>query len=107
MHPDKWPEIKEKILKNFAVLDQRLEENKETRETKEIIEFNGPLGKMKLEWLTKPKVLDKKTHYSNRIGGEVTVDYVYSPSETVHTLKVYRWDQLNSDWTELEADKFI
>jgi len=106
MHPDKWPEIKEKILGNFEVLDQATEKNEERREETEIIEFKGPQGKMRLEWITRPKVLDKKTHYSNRIGGDVQVDYVYSEDEKTHTLKVFQEDT-QGNWQEIKADGFI
>jgi len=103
MHPDKWPEIKEKIKSSFAVSAERLEKNEERSEQTEILEFQGPLGKMKVEWISRPKVLDTKTHYSNRIGSNVQVDYVYSSDELTHTLKVYKWDEALGDWQKVEG----
>ncbi|MBU1036689.1 hypothetical protein KKF32_01470 [Patescibacteria group bacterium] len=105
MHPDKWQEIKEKIKNSMEVLDERTESNEERKESTEIIEFKSPLGKMKLEWVTRPKLLDKKTHFSRRIGGEVKVDYVYADNEFTHTLKIYQEDG-SEDWQEMKSDKW-
>ena len=106
MHPDKWPEIKEKIKSSFEILSERQEENPERRETLEIVEFISPLGKIKLAWITRPKVLDKKTFYSNRIGSDVKVDIVYAEDEFTHTFKVYKWDEAGDDWQEINPEAF-
>jgi len=103
MIPEKWDEIKGMIKKNFEVFDSGKKEVEDKPEANlEFIEFDGPLGKMRLEYITSPKVLDKKTNYSNRIGGNVTVEYVYSENEMVHTLKAYKWDDNDDTWMEAE-----
>ena len=106
MHLDRWNEIKEKILNSFEVLNQETEKNEERREEVEVIEFNGPMGKMKVEWITRPKVLGKKTQYSRRIGGDVKVDYVYSEDEVTYTFKVYKWNDINDNWQKIDASAF-
>lgn len=73
----------------------------------ERIEFIGPLGQMKLERTTKPKVLDKKTLYSNRAGSDMRVDYIYSPDEVVQYMKAYKWDENDEEWTEIEAENLV
>jgi len=107
MNPDKWPDIKEKILSTFTVLNQEVLENADEHEVKEVIEFEGPMGKIKLEWIKRPKVLSKKTQYSNRIGGNVNVDYVFSEDEFSYAMLVYKWDLGLDDWQELESGNFI
>ena len=107
MHLDKWKEIKEKILGSFEILEDREEKNEERKEILEIIEFNGPLGKMRIEWVTRPKVLEKKTQYSRRIGSGVGVDYIYSDDEVTHTFKVYKWDSVRDDWQEIKGDSIF
>ncbi len=72
----------------------------------EYIIFNGPLGRMKLEFISKPAVLDRKTKYSRRLSAETVVEYVYSPDEKTHRLKAYQWDEGLGDWLEMEAKKF-
>ncbi len=72
----------------------------------EFITFKGPLGRMKLEFISKPVVLDKKTTYSRRIGAETQVDYIYSKDEKSYKLKAYKWDEAREDWVEMEAGAF-
>ena len=106
MHEGKWEEIKEKILKSFEILDKREERDGERLEDLEIIEFKGPTGKMKVEWITRPKVLDQKTQYSQRIGSSVSVQIEYSEDEVTHTFKVYKWSDTDYDWEEINANAF-
>lgn len=70
------------------------------------IVFVGPLGRMKLEFVSKPVVLDKKTTYSRRIGSETAIDYVYSQDERSGQLMAYKWDENDEVWVEIEASKF-
>lgn len=107
MFPEKWRQIVGQIKDNFKVEA----DGKERLETEggaevEYIIFNGPLGRMKLEFITKPVVLDRKTKYSKRLGATTVVEYVYSPDEKTHKLKAYRWDEAVNDWLEMEAKKF-
>ncbi|MFH1366513.1 MAG: hypothetical protein ABIH38_00805 [Patescibacteria group bacterium] len=104
MTKEKWEEIKGQIKDSFSVTDERKEPLGEDRPGEmEIIEFNGPLGKMKLEFITHPVVLDKKGMGSKRIGGHVAVEYIYSKDEFVHTFIAYKWDDPRNDWVEMEA----
>ena len=104
MHPDRWPELKEKVKSSFEVLDEHFEKDEERQEEVEIVEFNGPMGKMRMEWITRSKVMGKKTSYSQRIGSDVGVDYVYSEDEVTHTFKIFKWDQAQDDWSEINAE---
>lgn len=107
MTPEKWQNITGNIKDNFEVEDEgktHLED--EGGVDIEFIVFQGPLGKMRLEFITKPVVLDKKTTYSRRIGSETKVDYVYSETEKSHQLIAYKWDDGQDDWIEIEAGAF-
>ena len=103
MSPDKWKSIKGQILDNFKDTDETKEalEAPEVGE-REILEFDGPLGRMRLEFITRPVVLDKVTHGSRRIGSEHGVEYIYSEDEFSHTLKAYKWDGGQNDWLEID-----
>lgn len=108
MQIERWNEIIGNIKDNFDIVDQgeeRLDE--EGGVDVEFIEFNGPLGKMRLEFVTKPIVLDKKTTYSNRIGSETKVDYIYSQSEKSSKLNAYKWDNESGEWVEIESKNFL
>jgi hypothetical protein len=107
MTPERWEQIKGHIKDNF-----KIEENGKGREEEmggidiEFIIFQGPLGRMKLEFISKPVVLDKKTTYSHRIGAETKVDYVYSDTEKSYKLMAYKWDDAGESWVEIDAGNF-
>ncbi|HEX9664829.1 MAG TPA: hypothetical protein VGA49_03325 [Patescibacteria group bacterium] len=107
MTEDKWLDLKAKIEDKFDILDQHKEELEDTPGTIEYIVFISPLGKVKLERTIKPVVLDKKTTYTRRIGGQTAVDYVYSETETVDKIKALKWNDDQDDWEEMEAEGFL
>jgi hypothetical protein len=104
MSPEKWEEIKDMAKKNFEVLD--LVKNESDGETSEELIFNGPLGKMKLAFVSQPLVLSKNVHYSKRMGDTATVDYVTSDTEKTNTLLAYKWDLASDTWTEINSASF-
>jgi len=114
MHLEKWKDIKGLIKDKFEVTDEREEgeligedtNGDEAIEKKEIIEFIGPLGRMKLELMTRPIVMEKKTNFSRRIGGDVGVKYIYSDSEKTTKFQAFKWDDDRGDWLEIEAGMF-
>ena len=107
MTDDKWKDIIAKIKDNFELIEHKTEDidGEESQGTIELVIFNGPLGKMKLERTTKPLVIDKKTLGSRRIGSETTVEYVYSDTEKVNKFRAYRFDEDNQNWIEMEMEK--
>lgn len=107
MHLDRWKDILDQIHQYFAVEDQGIVESDEHGGTiSEFIIFTGPMGKMKLEFISKPRVIDKQTTYSNRIGSDVNIDYIYSPTEKVYTFLVYKWSEVDNDWQPVDAGSF-
>jgi len=107
MLPEKWQQIVGNIKDNFKVeADGKEHFEDEGGFDVEYIVFNGPLGRMKLEFTTRPIIIDRKTKYSNRLGAETIIEYVYSPDEKNHKLKAYKWDEAVDDWVEMEAKKF-
>jgi hypothetical protein len=107
MTEEKWENIKGRIKDSFEVEDEGREHSDEYGGVDtEFIIFAGPLGRMKLEFITKPVVLDKKTNYSNRIGSETKVNYVYSESEKTNRLVAYKWEEGQDDWVEIDGSMF-
>lgn len=102
MTTERWQEIKANIKQNFSIEDN-YEEDLEPG-IAELIEFIGPQGRTLLRFVTKPKLLDKKTSFSNRAGSDVKVDYVYSDEETVSYLEVYNWSEDKDDWIKLDVE---
>lgn len=106
MQPEKWQDIKAHIQDSFSDVEISKEKLSEPEVgEKEIVLFTGPLGKMKLEYITRPVVLDKVTHGSRRIGSETAVEYIYSEDEFTHKLIAYKWDEIQDNWLEMEAGK--
>ncbi|MAF20079.1 MAG: hypothetical protein CMI55_00150 [Parcubacteria group bacterium] len=107
MFPEKWENLINDIKDRFEVEDSGKEHSDEHGGIDtEFIIFKGPLGKIKLEFITKPVVLDKKTTYSQRVGSETNIEYIYSPDEKTHRLVAYKWDELDDGWVEMDADSF-
>lgn len=112
MNDEKWFDIIENIESKFDVIDKTrqenpigddLEENK-SKETIESIVFMGPFGKMKLERITRPVIIDKKAHYSKRAGDKARAEYTYSETEFSQTMKAYKWSGGDGEWVEIEAN---
>ncbi len=107
MTKEKWDNIRGSICDNFKVDDKGKEHiDDEGGVDIEYIVFDGPMGKIRLEFITKPVVLDKKTTYSKRIGSETKVDYVYSQDEKSSKLMAYKWNKKKEDWAEINAKSF-
>jgi len=107
MTPEKWKNITGNIKDSFKVEDEGKEHlDEEGGVDIEYIIFQGPLGKMRLEYIIKPVVIDKKTIYSRRIGSETKVDYVYSEDEKSHKLVAYKWDEDDENWAEIDGGMF-
>lgn len=107
MTEEKWGNIIGNIKDNFTVEDEGSSHlDEEGGVDIEYIVFHGPLGKMRLEFIVKPIVLDKKTTYSRRIGSEIKVDYVYSDTEKSYKMMAYKWDGDEENWVEMDARAF-
>ncbi|OGF27394.1 hypothetical protein A2303_05395 [Candidatus Falkowbacteria bacterium RIFOXYB2_FULL_47_14] len=107
MMPEKWETTKNNIKDNFEVLDEGCSHmDEEGGVDIEYIVFDGPLGRMRLEFVSKPVIMDKKTTYSKRIGSETAVEYVYSADEKSHKLIVYKWNDAQGEWLEVPAGAF-
>jgi len=107
MTPEKWENLIDNIKDKFKVEEHKNEHLDERGGTDiEFIIFKGPLGRMKLEFTTKPLVLDKKTTYSRRIGSQTAIEYIYSEDEKTHKLMAYKWDDFQNDWVEIDPNSF-
>lgn len=113
MSPDKWEEIKSNIAKNFPVEEQGLEDlfvdtadGQIKQGEAEFVIFASPLGRTKLCLEKKPRLEDKRYHYSHQQGSSARVEYKFSDTEMVYTFKAYKWDDLDDEWKEIEKSAF-
>jgi hypothetical protein len=106
MTKDKWEEIVDKLAGKFSDFEKYTKNlDDDSGGSKEVVEFTGPLGKMKLEFTTKPRLLGEKTSYSKRIGANVQVEKQYDPDNEVSFMKAYKQD-LAGVWEEMNAAAF-
>lgn len=75
--------------------------------SREIVEFTSPAGRVKLELTLRPKILDKKTFYSNRIGSATTVEYEYDEQEKTLSLQAWRFSEPAGEWQEIKTDDLL
>ncbi|MDP3900289.1 MAG: hypothetical protein Q8Q23_04375 [bacterium] len=105
MQLEKWQQIVGMVKDQFGVDEEGEGTVEDVPNSKiDFIIFQGPLGKMRLEYITKPILLDKKTIGSRRIGSETAVDYIYSEDEFSNTFKAYKLDEDSGKWAEMEAE---
>lgn len=102
---DKWLDLKDKIAIKFQIEEYKKDVLENVADAIcETLIFMGPTGKIKLEWISKAKILGEKTLYSGRLGADVKVEKIYSDSEKSEFLKAY---QLKAgEWQEINIQNF-
>lgn len=105
MTDEKWLQISAMIESKFTVEEHGEEELSPGRS--EFYIFESPLGRLKLERITRPKLLDRKVHTSKRIGGASAEERVYSEDEEVKFMKAYRWNEDVLAWSDFDLDGLL
>jgi hypothetical protein len=107
MTDEKWFDLKEKIKEKFGDYKESAEDTSREDDTgnkiperTERIEFTSPLGEIRLERISHPKIIDKKAHYHKGSGG-AKVEFILSPDEVTHKLNAYKKDEAG-EWRTLE-----
>lgn len=104
MHEDKWRDTKAMIKEKFRVLSEGTEQIEDVpNATREFIEFDGPTGRMRLEYTVRPAVLDKRTTYSKLGGRASNVEYIYSKDDLVRRMQAFRWNEERGEWEEVRT----
>lgn len=112
MTSEKWNDIKTMIQDKFELLEDKTEPYEmkvgldETQKVgdKEVIVFNSPMGKVKLEYITKPVIIDKKEHYNKRMGTASKTEYILSEDEFVQRMDAYL--EKNGEWQKIDPSSF-
>jgi hypothetical protein len=106
MTKERWLEIKDLIKERFGKLEEGADSYEEQGGVEvSWLQFETPLGLIRLEYETKPVIIDKKTHGSNRMGSEAHVQYIYSPTEKNAKLYAYKYDEPSEDWQEIDLNQ--
>ena len=107
MNDEQWEKIKDTVKDRFEVLEEETEEGENENEIIEFIEVMSEAGKIKLERITKPKVLDVKATYSKRGQSTSGVKFIHSNEEVVHTVKAYKWDDQQDTWMPIDTTNIL
>lgn len=105
MNDERWEELLYKISLKCGSVEHKVETQDEGRTTIEKVLFDVGAGAMKLERVSRPIIVDKKTRYSKRIGGDTSTEYVYSETDKSYRVTLYRWDDEESAWVEVDFRK--
>ena len=105
MRDEKWYYLLEEIERKFGIEEKKTEEIPEKRTTIETVIFNGASGRMKIERITRPVILERKVKFSKRIGSDSSEKYVYSEDEKIHRVSLYAWNEEESKWVEIDFRK--
>ena len=100
---DKWRDLLSRIKDDFEVEDEgnyAIEEHGGIEI--EFIDFQAPMGLVRLELSAKPRVTGRKTSYSNRIGSEVDIEYTYDYDDLVYQMDAFLYDENTEEWQPLE-----
>lgn len=104
MKEDKWLDTKAMVKTKFKVINEGKEAIEDIpRASRDFIEFEGPQGKMRLEYVVRPAVIDKKTTYSKTGGRAGQIDYIYSEDEFVQKMQAFKWNDELQEWEEIKA----
>ncbi len=110
MQEDKWIDLIDNLEIKFGQLDRKSQKTTSEDDTghkidtfEEWVEFDTPMGRMKLSRITRPMIIDKKFHYTHSAGGKGKVEYITSDTEKSHKTKLYKWDDFKDDWQEIET----
>lgn len=100
MTPDRWLDTKAMITEKFTVTTKGVDRLEEGPGTLEFLEFDSPVGTMRLEYELRPRITGKHALGGHKVGSGSRVAYEYSPDEQVGHLTVLKL--VNGDWQELD-----
>ncbi len=105
MTRERWLDLIGTIQDRFTVNERGEQPLDEEPGRLEFIEFTGPVGEIRLEFVTRPRIIGKKAMGGRRVGTAASVSYEYSPDEEVSELTALR--KVNGEWQEIEASSFL
>jgi hypothetical protein len=102
MTKEKWGEILDKVSESFTVEDQGKEALTDVLNgSVEFIVFTSPMGKIRLELETTPRVESTKAAGGSKYGAGSFVEKVYSDTDTVNTFSA--WKEVDGEWEAMSG----
>jgi len=110
MTDEKWQQLIDIAELQFQNVEKKTEplvhttqDGQEEQGTQDILVFENPMGRFKIVRENRPKVLEKKHHFSHRAGDTARTEYKTSDTEVSHKLHVYK-DVGYDDWEEAKLE---
>lgn len=105
MKRERWDDLVATIKDSYPVSNEGHERLEDRPGEREFIEFNGPIGKVRLELLTTPIVTGSKGMGGHKVGAATAIRYEYSQEEKAVKFLAYRW--VDGDWQPIDATSFM
>lgn len=104
-----WDELVDLVDQKYGLSshnkkEQQLEDNNQLKKTIETIEFDKDGTKYRVERITSPAVVDKKTYY-HRSGVQNRIENVYDDTETSSKLVFFK--QISGEWMEISPEQLF
>ncbi|HOJ20075.1 MAG TPA: hypothetical protein PLU39_00885 [Armatimonadota bacterium] len=102
MDDERWDDLVDMIDERFGIVKNEktnVPRRDGSPEWHDAVIFEKGGRRMKLERISRPRVLDVKTYYARRRSGNVREEVTYSETERTHTVRLYEW---NGDWVEVD-----
>lgn len=97
----KWGEILDRVESSFTIENQGREELTEAPGGfVEFVEFTSPMGYLRLERSTTPRVEKTSAAGGSKYGAGSFVEKVYSETETVNTFSA--WKKVDDEWEKFD-----
>lgn len=107
MTDDKWKDTLDHISSKFSILEEGAEPLLEYPNGKrEFVIFESPVGRIRLERITKPRTTGQRALTSRRVGGLTKVEATYDLNDFVHFIEASRWDAASGSWEPFDAGAF-
>lgn len=105
MNDERWQETVGRIKDTFTVIGESVDDLEDGSGKRESIEFESPLGRIKLERTTRRAIVGTRGLGSRRIGSSTKVTHTFSATDIHQYVKAYRWQ--NDDWIELDSSSIL
>ncbi len=106
MNHDKWTELLDKIEEKFVVVNQGREKLDELEGSYvDYIDFESPMGLVRLELTTRPRVQSPRGFGASKDGPASQMQKEHSPDDMVSVFTARR--EVDGEWEDIDAQGFI
>ena len=104
MTRERWDDFISTVKDSFEILNEGSEPLEDRPGRREFIEFQGPLGHVRLELITANVITGKRGMGGHKVGAGTGVKYEYSDTEQSTRFVAYK--KVGDEWQEIDASMF-